>query len=169
MGNLELVKQYEFIGKEFLTYLWYLSDKNNGKIVLNNENTIELWLFNSLYLDSEYGEVKSTVLKGDDPAISVEAKTSLAEGKKLVKGKFRLIIDTIEWNFTIDGKTLDISSVQIPRVSGYSQESILLYRLKAYEHFCKIIDEIFFKFIAIRIDENKWKKALSEIKKWIRG
>lgn len=169
MGNVELVEQYEFLGKEFLTYLWYLCDATSGTITFEDGTTIELSVGNSICLESEYGDVKKSTLKGDHPAISVEAKTSLSEGKQLAKARFEATIDNIEWKFTLDGKTLDLSSVQIPKVSAPSEESILVYRLRAFDFFYGVVDNLFSKFLEIRTNNSSWEREVAKISKWIEG
>lgn len=167
MGALELIQQYEFLGKEFLTYLWYIGESNQGVVELKNDMNLEIYLEKNLCLESEFGDVKKTTLSGDDPSVSREAKTALSEGKQLSRAKFKMIIDNIEWHFSLDAKTLDLKSVQIPKVSGPSEDSILIYRIKAFEKFAQIIDGLFFTFMRIRIDDNKWGLELVKIKQWI--
>src|SRR5688572_20031545 len=104
MGVLELIQQKAFLGKEFLTWLWFRSERD-GQVEPAKAKPVTVEILGPILLDAQYGDARASLLKGDSPATAPEARAALLEGKKLKKAKMKWTREDVEWIFTIDGES----------------------------------------------------------------
>ena len=78
MGVLELIQQKAFLGKEFLTWLWFRSE-TGGAMDLRGGRTAEVEMMGPIVLDAQYGDARMTTLKGESPATAPEARAAFEE------------------------------------------------------------------------------------------
>lgn len=104
-------------GRDFLTYLWYLSETGAAEIVHPQYGEFELFLEGPLVFgagDLAKGSAETAVKKGDLPLQSAEAKAALAVGKKLKKAKVTLTRGEDIWSGTFDADKFVFSSLNLP-------------------------------------------------------
>ena len=165
MGVLELIQQKAFIGKEFLTWLWFRSERDNEVIVKGKEITVEI--LGPILLDAQYGDARASMLKGDSPATAPEARTALLEGKKLKKAKLKWVREDVEWTFTIDGENFNVSGLNIPNPGKLPFEEFMLMRLEMVREFEEVLQDLLETFLELRLDQKQWKRELEEIQQWV--
>ena len=165
MGVLELIQQKAFIGKEFLTWLWFRSERDNEVIVKGKEITVEI--LGPILLDAQYGDARASMLKGDSPATTPEARTALLEGKKLKKAKLKWVREDVEWTFTIDGENFNVSGLNIPNPGKLPFEEFMLMRLEMVREFEQVLQDLLETFLELRLDQKQWKRELEEIQQWV--
>ena len=92
--------KYEFLGNEFLTWLWYVIENNiNIKEMTSIEcNTMTMEIGNSIVLENSLGEEsrEKISIKGDDAGLE-EGATALRKGAVVVEINLVLKIDENEW------------------------------------------------------------------------
>lgn len=165
MGVLELIQQKAFIGKEFLTWLWFRSERDNAVTVKGKEITVEI--LGPILLDAQYGDARASMLKGDSPATAPEARTALLEGKKLKKAKLKWVREDVEWVFTIDGENFNVSGLNIPNPGKLPFEDYMMMRLEMALEFEEVLQELLEVFLELRLDAKPWKRELEEIQQWV--
>ena len=67
-------KNKAFLGKEFLTWLWFKSEIRNHKFSFKDLGSFILYIDDSLKLGGGSGFVREHSLKGGTPAYSLESK-----------------------------------------------------------------------------------------------
>jgi hypothetical protein len=167
MGVLELIQQKSFIGKEFLTWLWFRSERDAEITIHGKPVTVEI--LGPIMLDAQYGDARASTLKGDSPATSPEAGTALLEGKKLKKAKIKLVREDVEWIFTIDGETFNISGLAIPAPGELPFEDLMGMRVDMVLEFDQVLQDLLELFLELRLDEKAWKPELEAIQAWVGG
>ena len=79
---------------------------------------------------------------------------------------------SLQWQFSLKGESLNFSSLKLPETGAAEQpedmEGMVLEKLFLYEKPFKFIDELYRRFIELRLSD-KWKAVLSELKKWIQS
>ena len=166
MGVLELIQQKSFLGKEFVTWLWFRSEQN-PRIEIKGPRQCEIEFMQQLALESNYGDARSSVLRGDSPSTSPEAATALLEGKKIKRARMKVICDGNDWIGTMDGETLNVSGLQMPKVGKLPFEEALQLRIEFAVDFDSIVSELFNTFLELRLDEKEWSRELKKIQKWV--
>ncbi|MCH8333750.1 hypothetical protein IIC65_07440 [Candidatus Sumerlaeota bacterium] len=168
MGILELIQQKAFLGREFLTWLWFRAE-GDPVFQLPGKHRCEIEILGPLVLDANYGDARSTALQGDSPATSPEAATALREGKKLRRARLKISSDGVDWVAGIDGETLSISGLHLPRPGQFSFEELLRLRLGFMLEFETIFSELFDAFLEIRLDDKTWGAEIEKIQDWVRN
>jgi hypothetical protein len=168
MGVLELIQQKAFIGKEFLTWLWYRAETDPA-VDLPGGRRCELELLGPIVLDAHYGDALSTTLRGDSPATAPEAATALVQGKKLRRARIKLSSDGVDWIATLDGDNLSVSGLNLPRGGRLPFDEALRLRLDFLLEFEGLVDALFNLFLELRLDAGQWKTDLKQIQAWVAG
>lgn len=168
MGVLEMVQAKSFLGKEFLTWLWFRSELN-PTFELSNRKTLEIELLDSMALDAGFGDAKSTVLRGDSPGTSPEAATALLQGKKVRRVRLKLSLDGIDWIATVDGETMHLHGLKLPQTGKIPFDEALGLRIDFLAEFEEMFSAVLEEFLSTRLDERKWKKELKLVQDWAGG
>ncbi len=167
MGLVELIQQKAFIGREFLTWLWFRSERD-GQVEMRDDKPITVEILGPILLEAQYGDARASALKGDSPATSPEAQTALIEGKKLRRTRLTFKRESTEWSVTIDGETFSISGLSIPNPGRMPFEDYLSLRTEMLLDFDQVLDSLFEEFLVLRLDNDAWTGELMEIHSWVR-
>ncbi|MCE5230611.1 hypothetical protein LLG95_13605 [bacterium] len=167
MGVLELIQQKSFLGREFLTWLWYRSEQG-GQIELHGGKPVTVEIMGPILLDAQYGDARASTLKGESPATSPEAGTALIEGKKLRRARLKMERDGVEWVLTLDGETFNISGLAIPNPGRMPFEDTLTMRAEMIFEFERTLDTLFQEFMHLRLEAKQWPKEIKKIHEWVK-
>jgi hypothetical protein len=166
-----------FLGREFLTWLWYLAE-SQGKITLRSQHfdqefSIDLWTDDKLVLESPAGTAHESVFKGGDPGKSMEAAISLKSGKTAKELKLGMNIDGVgDFIATLNCQDLNPRGLLLPPEDEQASkeadgESRLLERLYHTDVFLEIVDLLFARFLKNRSMANWGQKGLKDLREWI--
>lgn len=167
MGVLELIQQKSFLGREFLTWLWFRSERDK-EIEVHGGKPVTVEILGPILLDAQYGDARASTLKGDSPATSPEAQTALIEGKKLRRTRLKLERDGVEWVLTIDGETFNFTGLAIPNPGRMPFEDSLTMRAEMMFEFERTLSALYEEFLHLRLDPKKWSKEIHAIHEWVR-
>ena len=106
MDFLDILRDKGFIGREFLTWLWFKSERMGGRIEIPGKDTVEVFFLDRMMLDLSGSETPQTVaLKGEHSELR-EGRAALREGKKIEEA--RVSIRVGEEDFTTNIKAIGI-------------------------------------------------------------
>lgn len=165
MGAIELIQQKAFVGKEFLTWLWFLSE-TDPVIDLSGNRAVEIEILGPLLLDANFGDARSTALKGESAGLSAEAGTSLREGKKLRRARIKLNVEGVEWTASLDGETMGVTGLSVPSSGKLPFSESLRLRTDYILDFESLLTELVNFFLDRRLDEKRWAAELKKIHAW---
>jgi len=166
MDLLTAINHTAFLGREFLTWLWYRSDKNEGLFERNGEQ-LEVWFDAKLVLEAQ-GDIKEqNVIKAETPTETQEARTSLLNGKQVREARLRIISDQKQWTVTIKGDDLSLSQLKIPALLSREDDDQLYERFYLIEELQDIVEHLFATFIAVRLDDKAWRAELGPLRDWV--
>jgi hypothetical protein len=155
-----------FLGKEFLTWLWYKSETQNHKLTIGKYGTFNLYIDDKIVLSSTSGSVRENSLKGGTPAYAHEAGSALGAGKLVHEAKFILQDSERQWSFTILGEDLSLRTVRLPTISEADSHAHISQRIAYSRQLTELIDYLFKTFMDLRISEN-FVVELTHIRDWI--
>jgi len=167
MGVLEQIARGAFLGEEFLTWLWYLSETQREPIAIARVGACEIAMGQEIILGEEGGDAQTVVLRGDMPSASAEAREALAAGKRLRRAKMYFTLDGVQWGCTLAGSTLALAGLRVPAAAGADFESHCLTRLEAVERLSRALQHLFEQFLERRLDPDRWSRQLNAIAQWI--
>jgi recombination associated protein RdgC len=173
---VDLIREKEFLGREFLTWLWFRSDISGGVVTDLDGVDIAVSFERFIMLESGEGESgESVTCRGLQASLS-EGMAALASGKKVSKAHMRLGTGDYEWKLTITGSTFDISSLRVPRTvqAGYDEEELsregrVLERGFMISSAIDTLDRLFRTFLSKRLSDDEWQEEKQSLSQWITG
>jgi hypothetical protein len=157
VGLVEAIQASEFLGREFATWLYWLSFGGNGTVKLDGIEPFEIWFESPVELVHDYGEATSVVLKGSMPLESPEALRAFRENKKIQRAHLRVIYKNLTYTFNFHAGRFLISGLRLPMPSSVAGADYLLVRFQLLEDFEKFWESVFERFLAVRLDEKAWR------------
>ncbi len=158
-------------GREFLTWLWFKAETQNGRVALSEGRELGVLLEGPLTFLHEGNGAHAAVLKKGAPENSIEAKTCLLSGKKLKEAKVTFALDEENiWSFGFEADQFLIRGLKLPQGEG-SLDSVSRFqeRMIFLEQWREILLDLFGAFADVRRDSGKWKTAVDEIREWVKG
>lgn len=173
MDLLELLQNREFIGREFLTWLWFRSETNEGRFTPEGVEPFEMWLDDRVSLESggdgEEG-VQKIICQGADSGLT-EARHALMEGKQVTQARLKLFLGDNEWVFTLDAAWLNFRSLKTPKVDVDLHEDpqgLFFERLLLIQKAVDALDALFIEFMKLRISKRWHSGELPAFRDWVK-
>jgi len=161
----ELSARKEFLGAEFLLWLWYRAEEFDGAFTIDGGH-VELGFDDQLVLESDLQEAEQSRLKGGAPAYSPEAHKALQVGKRVRRAKLRLLKGEREWAFLFDATTFHTSGVKLPAVLSEHDDDRFFERMYLIEELDGAIHTLYRQFLELRLGD-RWDTEHAAIKHWI--
>lgn len=166
--------RYKFLGYEFLTWLWFAIE--NDRVDLNNgtqDSMSSLVIGNRIVLENKKGSrSESVTIKGDDAGLE-EGVLALGKGSMVTELNLCYKVNETEWRFTVKAESLHIGSLRCPATgaieSPKDMEGAILEKVYLCEKAFSLLDNLYEKFIKLRVAENWSKKTVPAIRKWIKA
>lgn len=165
--------KYKFIGYEFLTWLWFVIETDQGYMRSVHPEITSLDVGNRLVLENrKTGTIETVTIKGDDAGLE-EARLSLKKGGMVSEMNLMYRAADQKWQFTIKGESFHISAMKIPETGPVESEEDweggVLERLFLYEKAMMLLNRLYNGFIRLRIQSEWSKRIVPEMKNWISG
>lgn len=162
----KLATPKDFLGNEFLMWLWHEIDTHNG-ILRQGNSDVTVFFDRSLDLECAYGQTGKDSLRGTGPTSMPEARDALRSGK--VPRKVGIILDAYkqQYNFNFNAELFSLGSAKLPEVEEAENARVLFEeRVALLRDLCKSIDGLFEMFLKVRTGGG-WESQTSTIRKWI--
>jgi hypothetical protein len=163
--------KYQFLGNEFLTWLWFILD-NKPDIIHKADREVTAFEIGNRVAFENRVEKRTEVItiKGDDAGLE-EGLLSLQKGAIVVELNLSCTIGNEKWQFTLKGESLSMSSLKVPVKSVVETrediEGAVLDKIFLCEKVIVLVDRLFHQFIKLRIS-NEWaNNIVPEMKKWV--
>ncbi len=163
--------RYRFLGREFLTWLWYSLEKN-PRLVASVDPEIEgIEIGNRMVLENRGPAGLETVtIKGDDPGLE-EGLTALKKGALVSEMSISFKSADQQWRLTLKGESLYITGLKVPDTGPVETEEdidgALLEKMFLVERAVRLVDGLFSRFVQVRISERWIAETVADIRKWI--
>lgn len=158
-------------GREFLTWLWFKAETQNGRMALAEGRELGVLVEGPLTFTHEGNGAHAAVLKKGAPENSIEARTCLLGGKKLKEAKITFALDEQNtWSFGIEADQFLFRGLKLPQGEGpLDAVSRFQERMIYLEQWREIFLDLFGAFVDVRSETRKWKATLSDIREWVKG
>lgn len=166
MDIITRINSTRYLGREFLTWLWFRSSTQEGQFQLT-EGPIEVWFDATLTLEAQ-GDVKEqNVIKAENPTETPEAHAAVLTGKLVSNARLRIINGQKQWVFAVKGETLGISGVKIPALLSREDDDQLYERFMLVEEIEDTLNALYQQFIELRMDDDAWRPEIQAIRSWV--
>ena len=166
-------KAQSFLGREFLTWLWFRCEMDGGTFSLPNlpreSNEIGVVFNDYVCLISDGEEQEQNIVKKGSPHRSAEARTALLVGKLVAQAKLEIARGERAWTATFAGETLDMRSVKYPDPQAEDAEERTLERLSSMHELGDILDGLYALFLGVRTAPAWDAKEVPAMTRWIKG
>lgn len=164
------IKRYSFLGPEFLTWLWWMSETAPEQISKIAEEPAEIFVGNKIVLEkSRRDDVERITIKGDEAQMD-EGVLALKKGALVKDVNLVLEIGEQRWTFNVNGETFALSGLKTPPTAPVrivdEMEGAILEKASLCEKPLEIMHKLFKRFIGLRVSES-WKDEVLGVRKWI--
>ena len=163
--------RYKFIGYEFLTWLWFIIEKDPDIISKTTKEPAFLEVGNRLVLENYKNNiVEKIIIKGDDPDLE-EGRLALKKGAFVIEINLLFNHNNLKWNFNIKGENFNIEGLKIPTPklleTKEDLDGLILEKKYLYQIIVDFINSLFDYFIKLRISNNWIDNTVPDIKNWL--
>jgi hypothetical protein len=174
-----VTKSKAFLGREFLTWLWYVSETSKDPHTVDtDEGEIEyqIWVDDRIVLESGSNNAHQSVMKGGDPSQSGEASVALQSGKMVRELKLGVHLKNLG-DFTANLHCDDLSprSLKLPAPDsdvavgeGKMDAMPVIMRIKHTQMFLSVLDNLFKRFLDLRTAKDWDNMHVIHIRDWVK-
>jgi len=144
--------KFSFIGREFLTWLWFKSEERNGKIKISDTEEVDICFLKRLVLEAGEGEYSQSVVCQGLHAELAEAREAIRQGKKIKEARMKLQHAKNEWEFTLKADAFHYQSLKIPEAAEWEEKDEdpagkLLEQIYLIEKVVKVMNDLYGLFL----------------------
>ena len=168
MDLSDKIKRAEFLGAEFITWLWYCEEAQGGIFDLGGDlGQIELGFEDRLTMSTAAADEQEDSFKGGRPTSSIEARMALRLGKLARQAKLRITQGEQEWIFTLKESPLMMSAIKLPEIMTKGGQTQFFERMFLLEHLERIYKALFQIFLALRLSDQWHSDTLPVLRQWV--
>ena len=155
-------------GRDFLTYICYISDKNAGVIrIPGSDGQFTLWLDGRIVLEDDRDSPPNTVSYSGDDFTAEDFRQAIRSGKKVREAKLRIEQGANFWSFNLKAERLEVSSLKLDLPKTNDMDERFFDRILCIEALNNILDHLYKYFIG-EVYEKKWQvEGYPEFQKWL--
>jgi hypothetical protein len=165
-GATELLPPH--IAADFYLWLWWRSEAQGGRFTLEDGSGVEVYLDDRLALRDTGEERPTTLLTGDSPGTTPEARAAVLGGK--VPKELRLLVrrEDREYRVTLRGERIGIAGAKLPTQVKTGEVAEILYdRMFVYEELHWLVSCLLRQFGAARVDATWRPEVVPQIREWL--
>jgi hypothetical protein len=161
----------DFVGNEFLIWLWRRLEQDRGVIpvtVAGVKTDVSLAIDRTLDMECAWGVTGKLSLRGDGPTRLPEAREALGEGKWPRKIGLIAADGEHQWETALQADRWVVSSASLPQIDdAASPRELVEQRLLLVQRLADTLDALLESFVTLRTSSN-WESVRQEIRGWIR-
>lgn len=156
----------DFLGNEFLLWLWYLLDSETDTIELMDKSTVTVMVARSLVLECPRGQTGRETIQSEGPTRLPEAHRAIQAGKLPRKAGLILSRHDQQYELALSAESLAISGAKLPAPEGETDQARREERVSQLRHFLETLDLLYDAFGQHRFGSG-WNKQLGKIQGWL--
>lgn len=161
-----------FLGYEFLTWLWYLAESQEGRVPLGEKGSASVALGERVVL-SRQDDGKERVICMTQAGALDEARTALRQGKMVEEAQWIVTTADNEYSLVLDRDLWAVKGLktpkQIPRTDDDDPDGRFLEKMFFIDEVLSILDAAFEQFLTLRLTSAWSSDILPALKLWIHG
>jgi hypothetical protein len=156
----------DFLGNEFLLWLWYQVDQESDTIPLADNSEVAIMLARTLTLECPRGQTGHETITSDGPTRLPESRKAIQSGKLPRKVGLTLVRHDQTFELSLQAETLGINSAKLQVPEEEEARARLEARATQIRDLIETIDLLYDAFGRIRFSSD-WTKELKKIQKWL--
>ncbi|QDT04625.1 hypothetical protein K227x_30180 [Rubripirellula lacrimiformis] len=155
----------DFLGNEFLLWLWWTLENESDTIDLADETEVCAMFAKTLTLECPLGESGKETITSECPVKLPEAMQAVRSGKLPRKAGLTIVREGRTFDLVLQAETFAISGAKIHLDEDEEFEDD--DRIDAIRTLSETVDLLFHAFCDRRSDAEAWNKDLSQMKQWL--
>jgi hypothetical protein len=156
----------DFLGNEFLLWLWFMLDSETDTIPLTDKSEAAVMLSRTLVLECPRGQTGKETISSDGPARLPEARRAIQAGKLPRKVGLTVVRHDQQYELTLSAESLAVSGARLPATEADDDRGCLEERVTQLRHLLETLDLLYDTFAERRASEA-WTKELGKMQKWL--
>lgn len=157
----------DFLGNEFLMWLWHESDAKNGN-VSTEAGEVTVMFDRAIDLECAYGQTGKDALRGSGASQSLEARDAARVGKVVRKVTMLLHAGGQQYDLSLNPEMMSVGSGKLPDVEEADTPRVLFEeRIALLRDLSRYLDGLYGSFIKQRAS-SAWEGQLNTIRRWIK-
>jgi hypothetical protein len=156
----------DFLGNEYLLWLWFMLDNDNDTIQLTDKSEVALLLSRTLTLECPRGVTGKETISSDGPTRLPEARRAIQSGKLPRKVGLTMVRHDQQYELTLSAESLAIGGARLPATEADDDRGCLEERVTQLRHLMETLDLLYDTFAERRASEA-WAKELGKMQKWL--
>lgn len=162
--------RYRFLGNEFLTWIWFITETDPGTVGACDDDPVELVVGNRMVLENRSANGLETItIKGDTAGLE-EALLALQKGASVTDINLIYKSGSLQWQFSLKGESLNFSGLKLPETSAAENaedlDGLVLDKIYLYEKPILFLERLYRHFLKLRLSDD-WPQHNSNIRKWV--
>jgi hypothetical protein len=159
------------LGQDFLTWLWYKSEKSGWLFKLPDGGEVNVYLEQKISVRGGEGDDAETATVSGPHAQFAEARLGVKSGKRVDRALIRFEQDGETWTVTIKADDFTLNALRTPKMETRSEEgddpdAKVLEKLYLIEKAAGFFDALYSQFLTIRLGQG-WQGELSDFAEWL--
>lgn len=160
----------DFLGNEFLLWLWYTLDRESDEIKLLDGSFASCMIARTLTLECPRGQTGHETISHEGPTRLPEALRAIQSGKLPRKCGLTVVRQSEQYEFALHAETLAVAGAKFPPVPDDvgDARARLDERAKQIRHFVETLDLLYDAFGQQRLGKA-WAETLPKMQSWLAG
>ncbi|MCR9292166.1 MAG: hypothetical protein NXI32_05570 [bacterium] len=155
----------DFLGNEFLLWLWFTLENETDTIGLGDESEVTAMLTKTLTLECPLGEFGKETISAESPVQLSEARQAIRSGKLPRKSGMTLVRDGQQFDLVLQAEMLAISGAKI-HLADDDDPHDLDERINSIRRLAETVDLLFQAFCGVRVGKA-WPETRNKISHWL--
>lgn len=158
----------DWLGNEFLLWLWYQCDDESATIVLPDATEATVFMSHTLALECPAGRSGKETITHEGPTRLPEALRAIQSGKLPRKAGLTVVRHDVQYQLTLHAETFAVTGARIPPPDeeGLNARGRLDARVDQIRELRATIDQLFGAFCEARFEDD-WPDATARIRRWL--
>ncbi len=156
----------DFLGNEFLLWLWFTLDTEGDTIALADGSEVTAMMCRTLVLECPRGKTGKESITSDNPSRLPEARRAIQAGKIPRKAGLTLVRHDQQYELTLHAETLAVTSAKLPAPEADDERVRREERIGILRSLLETLDLLFDAFGQVRTG-GAWAKELAKMQKWL--
>ena len=160
---------YEFLGEEFLTWLWFRLETEGGEFDIGSGRTVAVSLDDLIaFAPSETDETELTLRRGL-PSRTREAAAGLRNGLRVRRARLIVALGSQQWQLTLDGGRMCLTGVRLPEDDPEASDAAERSRERAANFLLlqEIVAQLYREFLRIRLRPDYLRRDAERQATWM--
>lgn len=158
------------LGQDFLTWLWFKSEMQNGQFTTPDGVEFACYVEQRISVQGGEGDNVETATVSGAMSELREARLGLTIGKKVNKMQLRMERDTEVWQGTLKAEDFTMTGLRTPKVEAAKDadepDAVFYEKVFLIERYLGFLDALYKQFLEIRLG-SAWSEEEKQVRTWV--